>query len=226
MNVQLKNSEEETRFIDGSEYRGTWNTLGMEGIGKFVLPHNAIFEGEFRDGTFHGHGSMYWPRGQRIDGIWLQGECKDKRYIFNDGLVFRSDDWEYCKFPDRRYQTCIKYGLKPAGATLRRNDRNEYVIPPMCYDAGIGIFNPSKCYITSYKDSKKVGLIKKFIKFTKHSKILEIPNTKLILWIRKNCQKAWPIGNRKDLYKDLFPDTESLSTLLPFSNNSFESWWK
>ena len=55
-----------------------------------------------------------------------------------------------------RYQTCIKYGLRPAGATLRRNDRNEYVIPPMCYDAGIGIFNPSKCYITSYEDSKKV----------------------------------------------------------------------
>ncbi|XP_043519968.1 MORN repeat-containing protein 5 [Frieseomelitta varia] len=211
MNVQLKNSEEETRFIDGSEYRGTWNTLGMEGIGKFVLPHNAIFEGEFRDGTFHGHGSMYWPRRQRIDGIWLQGECKDKQYIFNDGLVFRSDDWEYCKFPDRRYQTCIKYGLRPAGATLRRNDRNEYVIPSMCYDAGIGIFNPSKCYITSYKDSKK---------------ILEIPNTKLILWIQKNCQKACPIGNRKDLYEDLFPGTESLSTLLPFSSNSFESWWK
>ncbi|KAK9308917.1 hypothetical protein QLX08_001323 [Tetragonisca angustula] len=211
MNVQLKNSEEETRFIDGSEYRGTWNTLGMEGIGKFVLPHNAIFEGEFRDGTFHGHGSMYWPRRQRIDGIWLQGECKDKQYIFNDGLVFRSDDWEYCKFPDRRYQTCIKYGLRPAGATLRRNDRNEYVIPPMCYDAGIGIFNPSKCYITSYEDSKK---------------ILEIPNTKLILWIRKNCQKACPIENRKDLYEDLFPGTESLSTLLPFSSNSFESWWK
>ncbi|KAK1122535.1 hypothetical protein K0M31_008986 [Melipona bicolor] len=211
MNVQLKNSEEETRFIDGSEYRGTWNTLGMEGIGKFVLPHNAIFEGEFRDGTFHGHGSIYWPQRQRIDGIWLQGECKDKQYIFNDGLVFRSDDWEYCKFPDRRYQTCIKYGLRPAGATLRRNDRNEYVIPPMCYDAGIGIFNPSKCYITSYKDSNK---------------ILEIPNAKLILWIRKNCQKAWPIENRKDLYEDLFPDTESLSTLLPFSSNSFESWWK
>lgn len=40
MNVQSKNSGEETRFIDGSEYRGTWNVLGMEGIGKFVLPHS------------------------------------------------------------------------------------------------------------------------------------------------------------------------------------------
>ena len=74
-----------------------------------LLVIDAIFEGEFRDGTFHGHGSMYWPQGQRIDGIWSQGECKDKQYIFNDGLVFRSDDWEYCKFPDRRLVKYISF---------------------------------------------------------------------------------------------------------------------
>ncbi|XP_033306346.1 MORN repeat-containing protein 5 [Bombus vosnesenskii] len=216
MNVQSKNSGEETRFVDGSEYRGTWNVLGMEGIGKFVLPHNAIFEGEFRDGTFHGHGSLYFPRLQRIDGIWSQGECKDKRYTFNDGLIFRSHNWDYCRFPDRRYQTCIKHGLRPGGATLRTNDRNEFLIPPTCYDAGIGIFNPCKYHIVSHQDSKKV---------------LEIPNTKFTRWIQKNCQKAWsePTGNRKDLYENWFPDkfnTKFLSTLLPFSNESFEPWWK
>lgn len=51
---------------------------------------------------FHGYGSLYWPRGQRMDGIWIQGECRDKQYVFNDGLNFLETDWKYCKFPDRR----------------------------------------------------------------------------------------------------------------------------
>ncbi|CAK9807320.1 MORN repeat-containing protein 5 [Anthophora quadrimaculata] len=216
MKMQLNCLEEETRFIDGSEYRGTWNDLGMEGIGKFVLPHNTIFEGEFRDGTFHGHGSIYWPRGQRADGIWFQGECENKRYIFDDGLNFSDKNWEYCKFPDRRYLACLKYGLNPAGVTLRTNKRNGFIIPPMSYDSGIGIFNPRTHCITSYRDSKK---------------IVKIPDIKFGEWIKKNCQKAWsePIGNRRDLYENWFSDkfdTKILSTLLPFSNNSFEPWWK
>lgn len=122
----------------------------------------------------------------------------------------------FIKATSFRYQTCIKYGLRPGGATLRTNDRNEFLIPPTCYDAGIGIFNPCKYHIVSHQDSKKV---------------LEIPNTKFTRWIQKNCQKAWsePTGNRKDLYENWFPDkfdTKFLSTLLPFSNESFEPWWK
>ncbi|KOC59120.1 MORN repeat-containing protein 5 [Habropoda laboriosa] len=231
MSLRLKSLEEETRFVDGSEYRGTWNELGMEGIGKFILPHGTVFEGEFRDGTFHGRGSAYWPRGQRVDGIWYQGECKDKRYIFDDGLNFRNKDWEYCKFPDRRYLACLKYGLKPAGATLRTNKRNGFVIPPMCYDSGIGIFNPRTRCITSYRDSKKKAPLEQLIQLSERSKILKIPDTKFAQWVEKNCQKAWlePIGNREDLYENWFSHkfhAEILSTLLPFSNNSFEPWWK
>ncbi|XP_017765271.1 PREDICTED: MORN repeat-containing protein 5 isoform X2 [Eufriesea mexicana] len=177
---------------------------------------DTIFEGEFRDGTFHGYGGVYWSHGQKMDGIWFQNECRDKQYIFNDGLTFCDNDWKYCQFPDRRYQTCLKHGLKPAGATLRTNNPNEFVIPPMCHDAGIGIFNPRTHTITCYQNSMK---------------ILEIPTTNLTNWIRKNCQKAWsePTGNRKDLYENWFSykfDMEILSTLLPFSNHSFESWWK
>lgn len=37
-----------------------------------------------------------------MDGIWIQGECRDKQYVFNDGLNFLETDWKYCKFPDRR----------------------------------------------------------------------------------------------------------------------------
>ncbi|KAG6800782.1 MORN repeat-containing protein 5 isoform X1 [Apis mellifera caucasica] len=210
MYAKFKNLEE-SRFIDGSEYKGTWSMFGMEGVGKFTMPHSAIFEGEFRDDRFHGYGSLYWPCGQRMDGIWIKGECKDKQYVFDDGLNFLKTDWKYCKFPDRRYQLCHKYGLKPAGLTLRTNNQDEFIIPPKCYDAGIGIFNPSQHTIICYSDLKKT---------------IEIPSVKFAKWIKKNCQKAWsePTGrNIKAFYKY---EKRIPSTLLPFSNNSFESWWK
>lgn len=41
MNAIWGNLEEETRFIDGGEYKGTWNAIGMDGIGKFILPHGS-----------------------------------------------------------------------------------------------------------------------------------------------------------------------------------------
>lgn len=51
----------------------------------------------------HGCGSMYWPRGQVIDSTWNHGKMeRQKRYTFADGLIYREDEWDYCKFPDRR----------------------------------------------------------------------------------------------------------------------------
>lgn len=51
----------------------------------------------------HGHGSIYWPRGQVMDGTWNRGKMeKEKRYTFADGLTYQEDNWTYCTFPDRR----------------------------------------------------------------------------------------------------------------------------
>ncbi|XP_076678469.1 MORN repeat-containing protein 5 [Andrena cerasifolii] len=216
MNVQLEDVEEEEvrRFVEGSVYKGTWKPLGMEGIGRFVLPYKSIFEGELRDNTFHGHGSAYWARRQRVDGVWLHGECKNRRYIFNDGLIFRENDWKYCQFPDRRYYTCLLHGLRPAGATLRTNHQDAALIPPTCYDAGIGIFDPRARYIRSYREPRKV---------------LEIPTAALARWIENHCRKGWtePTGYRQDEESQNWYMRDILyPTLLPFSNDSFECWWK
>ncbi|XP_015439322.1 PREDICTED: MORN repeat-containing protein 5 [Dufourea novaeangliae] len=215
MKAGLKNFEERTRFVDGNEYVGTWNALGMDGIGTYILPHSAKFDGEFRDDTFHGYGSVRWPRGQRMDGIWSEGECKDKRYIFEDGLIFLENGWEYCNFPDRRF---VKYVcLETYLSTLRNNKKTETLIPPFCYDAGIGIFNPYTYCIASYRDPNKV---------------VEIPTAKMVQWIQNHCQKAWtePTGHREILYENWFSrkgDATVFSLeLLPFSNASSESWWK
>ncbi|XP_033322258.2 MORN repeat-containing protein 5 [Megalopta genalis] len=228
MEVKLKHFDAGiTRFIDGSQYEGTWNAIGMDGIGTYVYPHNAKYQGEFRDDTFHGHGTIYWPRGQRMDGVWSRGEWKRSRFIFADDLIFLKNGWKYCKFPDRRYHLCLKYGLRPAGATLSTNNEREFMIPPLCYDSGTGIFDPSTHCIVSYRDPKKV---------------LQIPSMTMARWIMDNCRKAWtkPTGHRPHLYENWFPrkDTANdatdttdekvspLSSLLPFSKCSSQFWWK
>ena len=63
----------------------------------------TIYEGELRDGMFHGQGSLYWPKShQRLDVVHLRGELQEYRYIFPDGLSYEDKDWSYCTFPDRR----------------------------------------------------------------------------------------------------------------------------
>jgi len=52
----------------------------------------------------HGHGTMYWPRGQIMDNTWNRGKMEERRYIFADGLSYEEERWEYCKFPDRRLE--------------------------------------------------------------------------------------------------------------------------
>lgn len=73
----------------------------------FMYLSEVILEGEFRDGMLHGHGSMYWPRGQVMDGIWNRGKMEERRYTFADGLTYREDEWNYCKFPDRRCESIL-----------------------------------------------------------------------------------------------------------------------
>ncbi|XP_076295055.1 MORN repeat-containing protein 5 isoform X2 [Lasioglossum baleicum] len=220
MEACLKHFEDgSTRFIDGSQYEGTWNAVGMDGIGTYIFPHNTKFQGDFRDDTFHGHGSVYWPRGQRMDGVWSRGECTQNRYVFADDLIFLKDGWKYCQFPDRRFYLCLKYGLRPAGATLSTNNEKKIMLPSGCYDSGIGIFDPSTHCIVSYRNPRKV---------------VKIPTTKMARWIKDNCRKAWtePTGHRPDLHECWFPqgpddpNVHLLSSLLPFSKCSSESWWK
>lgn len=62
----------------------------------------VVLEGEYRNGMLHGHGSMHWPLGQRIDGTWNRGKITQKRYTFADGLSYEEEGWEYCTLPDRR----------------------------------------------------------------------------------------------------------------------------
>ena len=43
-------------------------TCRMDGRGKFTMSNNNIYIGEFKDGQFHGKGTLYFPQIGRLLG--------------------------------------------------------------------------------------------------------------------------------------------------------------
>jgi hypothetical protein len=59
----------------------------------------AQYNGEMRDGMFHGRGILTLKNGAKIDGVWENGVLVERKYIFNDGLEFNEEKekWDYCR---------------------------------------------------------------------------------------------------------------------------------
>ncbi|XP_032688925.1 MORN repeat-containing protein 5 isoform X2 [Odontomachus brunneus] len=205
---------QEIRFISGGKYEGTWNAIDKESIGRYVTSNKVILEGKFQDGMLHGRGSIYWPRGQVMDGTWNRGKMEKKRYTFADGLTYQEDNWTYCTFPDRRFYKCIVNGLRPARKVLRTNEQPTKIIPPFCYDTGIGIFDPGKECVLSYRNCKKV---------------LHIPTMAESVWIKEHCRKGWsaPIGHKAWLYEYFQSGAADFASLpqVPPEDNT-KNWWR
>lgn len=62
------------------------------------------YKGTFCDGVFHGAGTLEWPDGHRIDGVWVRGVLQKKRLTFPDGLVFNPEDLTNYNFYAQRYE--------------------------------------------------------------------------------------------------------------------------
>ncbi|XP_043276607.1 uncharacterized protein [Venturia canescens] len=204
---------QEVHFITGSSYEGTWDALGMAGVGRYVLPNGTIYEGEIRDGMFHGQGSFYWTGNRRLDVVHIRGELKEYKYQFPDDLNYEDINGEYCKFPDRRFHESMKKGLKPGGRTLKTARPTAKVLPAGCYDTGDGVFYPKTQRITSYDDSKEV---------------LRIPSAEEYSWILEKCRKSWsePTGYRAELNENWAENPPNLPYNLPMSQDSPDRWWK
>ncbi|VEL15522.1 unnamed protein product [Protopolystoma xenopodis] len=87
----------------------------MEGFGKYKLPTDTQYEGSMKDGMFHGHGTLYFPEGNKYVAEWDKGKPYNGKFIFADGLEFNDTTWDYCNRFDRRFYTEICNGIKPAG---------------------------------------------------------------------------------------------------------------
>lgn len=64
-----------TCAANGTIYSGTWRNDKLDGPdGVFEHPASGCrYEGEFRDGVFHGHGVYSWPNGAIYEGEFDSG---------------------------------------------------------------------------------------------------------------------------------------------------------
>ncbi|MEE6504631.1 hypothetical protein FKM82_005277, partial [Ascaphus truei] len=100
----------------GSEYTGEYRQRRMEGKdGVYTLPTETRYEGDMKNGTFHGQGTLYFPNGSKYEASWDSGISQEGKYTFADGLEYKEKKWHYCDGYDRRFYTEICCGLKPAG---------------------------------------------------------------------------------------------------------------
>ncbi|XP_062930255.1 MORN repeat-containing protein 5 isoform X2 [Mobula hypostoma] len=161
----------------------------MEGYGEYTLPTETRYEGEMRDGMFHGHGTLYFPNGSKYVATWDSGAVIKGSYIFADGLEYE-EDWNYCDGYDRRFYTEICNGLKPAGRSQLTNRDPPRTIPAGCYDCGDGFYNPKTRVITDY-----------------NGEFLRNADDDEQEWIVRTCRKGWDqiTGYRPELHQQQLP---------------------
>uniref|UniRef100_H2ZLP4 MORN repeat-containing protein 5 n=1 Tax=Ciona savignyi TaxID=51511 RepID=H2ZLP4_CIOSA len=143
----------------------------MDGQGTYWFDTHTRYEGQFKDGMFHGAGILHFPNGGRYETNWKCGkEDGVGKYIFNDGLEFEENcdtltGWRYGnRVWDRRFYKEIKEGLRPVnkcmlvtycgpdGMPLRD-------IPSNCYDVGDGFYDPYYRIVYNYFEETEPGNI-------------------------------------------------------------------
>ena len=95
----------------------------MHGRGIFTFNDGSKYVGTFHDGSFHGHGIIFYPPndgGGQFRGTWDLGDCVDGEYIFSDGLKFSETEWEYSTERDRRLWDEYLTFIKPKASTKHR----------------------------------------------------------------------------------------------------------
>ncbi|KAM3186189.1 hypothetical protein ACTXT7_004824 [Hymenolepis weldensis] len=122
----------------------------MEGMGKYKLPSGTIYEGEMKDGMYHGSGKIIFSDGGIYIGTFSNGYPVSGSYQFPDGLVFSEDNWQYCDGYDRRFESEIKHGLNAPGEE-KLTDGPTMQIPPKSYDVGDGFYDPENHIVFDYQ---------------------------------------------------------------------------
>jgi len=88
-------------------YKGerTQDGKRMEGNGIFTFPSGDKYVGEFKDGVFHGEGTVFFSNTHgsgQFRAMWEDGVAVKGLYIFQDGLEYDPTGWGYCVPGDRR----------------------------------------------------------------------------------------------------------------------------
>lgn len=135
----------------GSRYEGDYKDGWYHGVGKFYFPNGVIYEGEFYKGEFHGEGTLIYPDGKgKYKAKWERGKMMAGDYYYFDDLQFEAQNWDYCKENDRRFYPEHLRRIEPQ-AQVTREEQGPHLIPEGTYDVGEGYYEPIMSIIYSYK---------------------------------------------------------------------------
>ena len=59
----------------------------MEGQGKYNFPTETRYEGEMKDGMFHGKGTLFFPNGSKYVASWDNGIATEVKKYFDSYIV-------------------------------------------------------------------------------------------------------------------------------------------
>lgn len=165
---------EKVKFCTRSKFEGFWD-INRSGTGVYTYPNGTQYRGKFENGLFQGEGVMILPTKFRIVGTFDKGKCLHCKMFFPDGLEYKQNNWNYCKFPDRRYYPEILNGINPIGDSYLTKDRQPRSIPKNCFDIEEGFGEADTGLITEdYKKEKPLRYLS--------------PAEKQ--WMIKNCRAA------------------------------------
>ncbi|KAI9192974.1 uncharacterized protein BJ171DRAFT_432647 [Polychytrium aggregatum] len=134
-----------------SPFKATVVNGRIEGAGRYTFPDGNVYIGDFKDGQFHGHGTIHFKHGGLYDAEWENGVAVQGTYTFKDGLEYEPEDWDYCTDKDRRFFSERVNGFPPGRYTQLTNDANRAPsIPKGTFDIGDGYYSEATGRIHTY----------------------------------------------------------------------------
>ncbi|RKO86588.1 hypothetical protein BDK51DRAFT_35997 [Blyttiomyces helicus] len=128
----------------------------VEGKGKYTFPDGHVYIGDFKDGQFHGEGTIHFTSGGKYEARWAAGLAVAGTYTFKDGLKYEMDGWDYCTESDRRFYSERVNGFRPGEPQLSNDPAGPPTIPVGTYDVGDGFYDPKDGVVHAYEGGDSV----------------------------------------------------------------------
>ncbi|KAJ3127265.1 MORN repeat-containing protein 5 [Nowakowskiella sp. JEL0407] len=134
----------------GSPFQADVVNGRIEGKGVYTFPDGNMYTGFFKDGQFHGKGTLHFKNGGKFEAEWNKGKSSQGRYTFKDGLEYKLENWDYCTDKDRRFYSERVSGFRHGKPQLTNDISGPPEIPVGTYDVGDGYYKLETNSIFTY----------------------------------------------------------------------------
>ena len=82
-----ENGEKLENFRDSGKYEGDWKNGSFHGQGTFTFPDGSIYVGQFHHGVEHGQGTLDYASGNKFEGGFEYGEKWNGKFYKTNGNI-------------------------------------------------------------------------------------------------------------------------------------------